>query len=93
MDGISFGGREFAAVKIDSDGSELWRWLVKRLGFIHANDVVLRVVFRLNHIASYTYIGHVYRKYVPNGRMLKVDKRTPRSRWCFVCHVLNRACQ
>ena len=38
MDGISFGGREFAAVKIDSDGREIWRWQVKWLGSIRVND-------------------------------------------------------
>lgn len=33
-DGFISGSQDFAAVKIDSDGSELWKWQVKRSGCI-----------------------------------------------------------
>ena len=30
-DGVNEGGRDFAACKLDVNGTEIWRWQVKRL--------------------------------------------------------------
>lgn len=38
-DGIHLGGRDFVAVKVDSDGKELWRWQVKRLSSTDVNII------------------------------------------------------
>lgn len=61
--GINYGGQDFAAVKIDSDGTEIWRWQVKWPGFIHPGD--FGSMFQLNHTASYTHMEIVQPKYVP----------------------------
>lgn len=56
--GRHYGGVDFAAVKLDSDGSEIWRWQVKWPGPVRPDE--FGSIFQLNHTGSYTHMEMIH---------------------------------
>ena len=55
-DGVNVGRDDFAAVKLDANGTEIWRWQVSQAGLMSSEYILTRLNIFGNDKYIYIYI-------------------------------------